>query len=467
MTPRCAPGAESLVQSVLEGRFPSETVKESGIRVVRRVAPPGGPALYLKLFRDRGLGAAVRRLVADRAAREYAVLDHLRRAGVGAAEPVACGLHDGASFLITREIPGAEVLKDRLARAGRAERTALLVELGRFIRAVHDAGVRHDDLHLGNVLVPRADGPSRFALVDVHRAAIDPGMGRAGRVAGLGFLLHALYTLVGTADQIRFLRAYWGERPSKPLLRDLRRAFAAARERYAEDRTGRCLVTGREFERAGGMCLRRPLTAEAAREILEAPPQREVKRVGRRRLWLAAPDRFVREGPRAKRIWRNAHAFAVRHVATPRLWARAGDRILGEWLPDAVPLNEHLGRRAGSRRVLAEALARFVAGMHRSGVHHGDLKANNILVREGPSAKPEFWVVDLDRAAFFAEVPLERRLSDLAQLNAALGPPATVGDRVAFYKAYAGREADWIKNWKERVREIMRQTKARRHVWPA
>ena len=466
MTPRCAPGDEALVRSVLEGRFPSETVKESAIRVVRRIAPPGGPALYLKLFRDRGLGASVRRLVADRAAREYAVLDHLRRAGVTAAEPVACGTHDGSSFLITREIPRAKTLKDHLLDVDRVIRKAFMVFLGRFVRKVHDAGVRHDDLHVGNILATGPGETTRFYLVDVQRAAIRPRLTQAERLRDLGFLLLSLRTLVTSADQWRFLKAYWGEPPSKALLLDLRHAFQKARERYAEDRAGRCLVTGREFERSGWMNLRRPLTAEAARKILEAPPLREVKRVGRRRLWLAAPDRFVREGPRAKRIWRNAHALAARHVATPRLWARAGDRILGEWLADAAPLNELLARRAGSRRVLAEALARFVAGMHRGGVHHGDLKANNILVRESPSAKPEFWVVDLDRAACFAEVPLERRLSDLAQLNAALGPPVTAGDRLAFYRAYAGRETDWVRDWKNRVREIMRRTKVRKHVWP-
>ncbi|HZL71130.1 MAG TPA: lipopolysaccharide kinase InaA family protein, partial [Planctomycetota bacterium] len=331
---KCAPSDEALVRSVLDGAFPSEIVKESSIRAVRRVVPPGGPALYLKLFRERGVGAAMRRLVADRAAREYAVLDHLRRAGVTAAEPVACGTHDGASFLITREIPAAEVLRDLLPNR------ELMAELGKFVRAVHDAGVRHDDLHLGNVLV----SGSKLHLVDVHRAAIRPKLTKAERTEGLAFLILSLHTLVSAADQRRFLNAYWGDRPSKSQLVDLRRAFRKARERYSEDRARRCLVSGREFEKSGGMMLRRPLSATAAKSSFAAKPLREVKSVGRRRLWLATPDRFVREGPRAKRIWRNAHALAMRHVATPRLWAWSGDRILGEWLSDARPLNEFMDR---------------------------------------------------------------------------------------------------------------------------
>jgi tRNA A-37 threonylcarbamoyl transferase component Bud32 len=150
-------------------------------------------------------------------------------------------------------------------------------------------------------------------------------------------------------------------------------------------------------------------------------------------------------------------------VATPRLWALSGSKILGEWLADAAPLNDYLERQKGRCRGLAVSLGRFVREMHRAGVHHGDLKANNILVRPGP----EFLVIDLDRAELYAEVPLERRLSDLAQLNAALGAPVTPGDRLAFYRIYAGRETEWNREWKSRVREIMRRTRARRHRWPA
>ena len=465
---RCAPGDEALVRSVLDGAFPSESVKESSIRAVRRVVPPDGPALYLKLFRERGVGASMRRLVADRAAREYAVLDHLRRANVRAAIPVACGTHEGASFLITREVPRAKTLREHLLDSGlpRAVRAAFMPLLGVFVRRIHDAGVRHDDLHAGNILAtgPGAGEPTFLYLIDVQRASIRPGITAAERLKDLGFLLLSLRPLVGMANRRKFLRFYWGEHLTKEKLRDIGSAYLAARERYAADRTRRCMISGREFEKAGGMMLRRPLSASAAKSSFQAPPLRDVKSVGRRRLWLATPDRFVREGPRAKRIWRNAHALAVRHVATPRLWAWSGDRILGEWLPDAAPLNEYTSRswKPRERRAFREALARFVRDLHRAGVHHGDLKANNILVRPGP----EFFVIDLDRAEFFPEVPLERRLSDLAQLNAALGPPATIGDRLAFYRAYAGRETEWNREWKSRVREIMRRTRSRKHRWP-
>jgi tRNA A-37 threonylcarbamoyl transferase component Bud32 len=470
MSLRCAEADAPLVRAVLAGAHPSETVKENSARIVRRVAAPGG-ALYLKFFRDRGPLAAIRRLVADRSSREFEALDHLRKSGVSAAEPVACGVHEGRSFVLTREVAGARILKDLAPSLDRAGRSAMVRELGRFVRSVHDAGVRDDDLHLGNILVTGEAAAPRLTLIDVHRASLG-AVDRSQRVRGLGFLLLAMRTYFSRADQRRFLRAYWGTDLSKSLLLDLRRAFRDAFARHAESRTARCLKSGREFERRDGFCLRRPLTAEEARRLMEATPVREVKRVGRRRLWLAAPDRFVREDPRAGRIWRNAHALAVRGVATPRLWAWSGDRLVGEWFPDAEPLSEYVASRfAGAppsaRRDFARRLARFVRGMHGSGAWHRDLKANNILVREGPGGAPEFLVVDVERARFAVEIAEEGRLADLAQLNAALGAPVTIGDRLAFYRAYAGSERDWAVGWKERVRRIMEATRARRHRWPA
>jgi len=75
--------------------------------------------------------------------------------------------------------------------------------------------------------------------------------------------------------------------------------------------------------------------------------------------------------------------------------------------------------------------------------------------------------VDVERARFAAEVGVEERIADLAQLNAALGAPVTFGDRLAFYRAYAGSDREWAVKWKERVRRIMEATRARRHRWPS
>ena len=121
---------------------------------------------------------------------EFWALAEARRRGLPVPEPLAAVVERGRwtyrGVLVTAEVPGAVPLPEFLA-AGAAPDAA--AALGRRLREIHDAGLLHPDLHLGNVLVlPLAHGVD-VAFVDLDRARLsERPLGAAARRRGLARL---------------------------------------------------------------------------------------------------------------------------------------------------------------------------------------------------------------------------------------------------------------------------------------
>ncbi|HYE99658.1 MAG TPA: lipopolysaccharide kinase InaA family protein [Planctomycetota bacterium] len=428
---------EADVRAWLQSPGQGKVLKENRLRSVHL-----WKGLCVKRFKNPGLGRAVRGRLLDPARAEYRLLLELRSRGLDVPEPVAWARLGRETVVFTREIADAVPLRVLPMNRDR------LRALARLVRRAYDVGLRHDDLHVGNVL----EGAGRLWLVDLQEARLKRALSEEERAASAAFLTMSFYESVSRTETLRFWRAV-GVDPAR-----VWPAFRALRHRYWAGRRARVRRSGSDFEVVDGLVLRRPFTAEEARRVFTAPPFKRVKELPNRRLWLADAGTFVKEG--AGEAWSNAYGLEIRSIPTPRMKAKADGRIAGEWLEGALPLWDHL-KAHGVSRPLLERLARIVRRMHQRGVYHRDLKANNVLVR-GQDA----WIIDLDRVDFRLELTREQRVFNLAQLNAAVGPPATRSDRLRFFFVYAALEPSILRDWKSWVREIMDRTRARKHHWP-
>jgi tRNA A-37 threonylcarbamoyl transferase component Bud32 len=206
---------------------PDDVAREaslSGRGPLGRLASPLGPLLV----RESRKGGLLRRLRGRRFVGPYRPLRELvlgRRclgAGVPVAEAVACvvlGQRSWRGFLLTREVPGATDLEAWLYGRGsdsaRGERDVLR-EAGRAVRALHDAGVRHADLHPKNLLLDPKGG---VLVLDLDRArAFDAPLSEEDRLRNLVRLAravekHRLRGLrVSRKTALRFLEGYGGSR---------------------------------------------------------------------------------------------------------------------------------------------------------------------------------------------------------------------------------------------------------------
>jgi hypothetical protein len=358
----------------------ARVIRARGHRTIYYVELPER-AFFVKHDRRPGLLGLVRNLFrAGNARREWCNAHETLRRGIATAQPVALGeprrgrlVHD--SYFVTEAIPRAcpldHFLLVRVAqlppRARVRMRRLVLQGLAQFVAAVHEAGIRHNDFHAGNVLVqaePReantagSDPRVRLYLIDLpgvrfSSRPLDWPASRKDLVA----LCAEWFDRSSVAERWRFWRTYLAARPEfdvptrRLIVDQLDLGARAYSHRVDRRRDRRALRTNRDFTalrqphgRAHGVSdlpepelarlleepeqllwqnLDRPiklghgsLIVQAEIAMAEGPVRIAYKRCRPRNGWKSLCGCFRRG--RALRGWCLGHALLARGIATPR-----------------------------------------------------------------------------------------------------------------------------------------------------
>ena len=151
--------------------------------------------------------------------REFALLLRARRRGLAVPDPLAAVVErrfGGIGYrgcLLMHEIVGATPVSDLIHSGAGIDVVALI---GRGLRELHDAGLSHPDVNLGNLLVVTRSYGSRLAFVDLDRARLRPRpLGRLARRRSLSRLrrsaakLDPAGRLLSAAALDRLEALYW------------------------------------------------------------------------------------------------------------------------------------------------------------------------------------------------------------------------------------------------------------------
>jgi tRNA A-37 threonylcarbamoyl transferase component Bud32 len=162
---------------------PTRIFLERPNRVVGLQLPPGifdvGTRVVVKRFGWRSpLHRLVRPLTGSKAIRSFRIAMTLWEAGLATPRPLIAWDRKGGgtafeSYYITEEIPDAVTLRQILKSVGGLEtdKSTLWTELARLVRGMHDAGILHRDLTIGNFLVaPKPADGNRIFIIDLSRA---------------------------------------------------------------------------------------------------------------------------------------------------------------------------------------------------------------------------------------------------------------------------------------------------------
>ena len=152
-------------------------------------------------------------------------------------------------------------------------------------------------------------------------------------------------------------------------------------------------------------------------------------------------------GSRCQRAIRKGEILRQRGFPTPVVfcWGKKGSRhfMVTEGI-EAPGLGDYISScwqqpRSGAeilrKRELIQKFGQKIGELHKNGICHGDLRVNNILVRESED-DITFYFLDNERNTFFSNIPRRLIIKNLVQLNMIQSPQVSRQDRLTFFQAY-------------------------------
>ncbi|MDA1195832.1 MAG: hypothetical protein O2894_11690 [Planctomycetota bacterium] len=456
-----------------------QILRPSMSRLTSRVELEGVGPVLLKVHRTRGSAERwLSRIRTSRAAQEFAAARFLAAAGLPVASPLAYGERRRAgaledSFFMAAFLPDVQPLHDVLAMQPSDRRLALLARVAALVRAMHEAGFDHRDLHAGNILAGRGPGDHcPLWLTDLHRSRMGGTVSLAACRDAVARLLHSLQLLITPAERLHLLDAYQAgaercELPTNEVLATMR----ALERRRRASRGKRCFRESTEYTlevgagrgaRSRTLSLARLDSVLAAHDLASRPGAAGFVKASRKGIVTRHGDLVVKERRPTSTLarWRDRlapgrHAAGYRHAhmlgvlgvdtARPLAFLQRGGRTFSVFedlskLPrlDTLARSLYGGPDRLRQIALREASAAWLGSLHRGGVYHGDLKGVNVLVEQGPRVVG-FRLIDTDHCRFFPypqSVDRRRCVKNLAQLAASIPVAVSRTERLRWYRRY-------------------------------
>jgi tRNA A-37 threonylcarbamoyl transferase component Bud32 len=491
---------------------PQKVLKESPVRTVLIILGSHG-MLFLKRNKIRGLKEQLKYLVVPSKARKEWEMAHCAlRQEIPTPVPLAMAerrtgrlLRD--AFLITQAIVPSSPLIELIPKGGHE---SLLARAARLIRGAHEAGLFHQDLHAGNILVESAK--KQLYVIDLHRSKFVRSLSKQRRLWNLAQFFYSIKGWLSLEDKEAFLQQYDKE---KDIFRDgiteglhkIGRLEDRIYRRHMKSRTKRCLKNSGGFfvveENDWRIWARRGWKTEALLaaikkhgEIVAGEKDRLIKADRRTAIThfdfmkkrvcikeyhytgvlLRLKELFRRS--KARMGWFMGNGLVVRGVAeiTPQALLerrRRGLRreafLIMETPPGYIELDRYMVRsfedsRHGrlKTRAFLKALAGFMATLYELKIFHKDLKTCNIMVQAGRDTW-DFGLVDWDDVQLDKEIRHRKLLKMLIQLNTSTPLFIDMRDRIRFLIRYL----NLIKrhNVRDIIRSVIRGSRERELVY--
>jgi tRNA A-37 threonylcarbamoyl transferase component Bud32 len=462
-----------------------EVIKDSPIRVAMIISGPHSN-LFCKIYKIRGFKESLKHLfIPSKARKEWQMAQHALAKGIPTPEPLAMAERRKGWFLqdallITEAISPSWPLIELIPEGGNKD---LLFQTARLIKGAHEAGLLHQDLHAGNILMGKED--KKLYLIDLHRSKLLRNVSRRRRIWNLAQFFCSLKAWLTPDDKKAFLERYDESANSfaKGLeqgLREIEVQEERIQRRHMRSRTKRCLKQSGGFSLAKEhdwriWCRRgwksegllkiitkhRDIVAKGKEGLLKADRRTAITLFNYKKTRICVKEyrykgalqrvKQVFRRSKARRGWLMGNGLVVRGIdgITPqallerRRWGFLQEAfLLMESPPRCVELDRYMikafetqGQDATRKGVFLHALAKFVAELYLLNISHKDLKTCNIMVQEVEDTW-NFGLVDMDDVCLDKKIRKRRLLKELVQLHTSTPLVIDMQDRIRFLVRY-------------------------------
>lgn len=426
-------------------------IPESGRRSYVNTRYRGGQ-VFIKSFAEKGLPGFIRNKIASRGKREYTLGNWLLSRSIKTPEPLGYGISRMASYIIQQWIEGENFLAAFKTSGCQFELMAKLAALLKELRIHH---VRHNDLHIENILV----SGNELYLIDLHKMKIRASFTVPDEVSNLSQALADTYGYLDTNEKVNFFTAYGNpgiqETVEHAIDRLVDRWIRKKKERAFHE-TSMIAVCGNRFYRTG-------MENRASGKYLSVIKDDRKVRVERytdhiRKMYVSRR--------RLERAWRNHIVLAYMRLSiapTAFYVELPGESPMGSiTMEDLHGKGQELDRYLDGtydvmdpreRRKFTEKFTDFLLMITRKKIVHKDMKACNIFVLNDG----RFMLLDVEDIRFRAldEEALKRML---IQLNATIPRRITIHNRIRFFLQFTSpMKLDKRSIFKAVVRESMKR----------
>lgn len=202
------------------GEVAKHLIAERPTTRIELQGPGGSVVCYLKRHAPAKLKEYLKPLIRLRWPRigarpEWEAIREFQRVGIPTMTPVAWGQKGRQSLLVTVAIDGCEKLSEWMQRTPRpttpeqvAAARQVIRDVAEVTRKMHQAGMHHQDLYAGHILLPH-DASRGIHLLDLGRVRRCRNLSTLWIVKDLAQLHYSTKWFTAT-DRVRFLKTYLG-----------------------------------------------------------------------------------------------------------------------------------------------------------------------------------------------------------------------------------------------------------------